>query len=134
VFNLNTVRIEKASLSSEHLNIVAVVEAAAHVDLLVDDSLSTAAEVSETDIQFDTELSEDGGGIDIHQPVDGCSQGFAGDCAKVGACAADPRHAFDGADSFTLFGCLHGGTFAARAGADNDDVELFVCWMLHGIA
>jgi hypothetical protein len=60
VFDLNAMGIEKVGLSGEDFDVIAIIEAAAHIDLLVNDRLSAAAEVTKADFEIDIQLSEDG--------------------------------------------------------------------------
>jgi hypothetical protein len=56
--------------------------------------------------------------------ADGLAQRLAGDRGPVGAAAADVAVLLDDGDLLAVLGGAHGGTLAAGAGAEDDDVEL----------
>src|SRR5207244_3596978 len=64
--------------------------------------------------------------VDLGDAKDRKPQRLAGDGAPVRAAAANLAVPLDDGDRFALFHRLHGGPFAAGAGANYDDVEFLV--------
>ena len=131
MLNLNAMRIKKSCLPQQHFDIIAIIEAPTHGDLLIDHRLSTATEISKTDLQINPQLLEHWGRVDIHQTINGRSKGLTGNRPQMSTRAANLRHSLDGTNALTLLGRFHSGSFAAGASPNHEHIKMFFWRSLH---
>src|SRR5690606_24050099 len=109
-------------MTEQKVDTVPVVEPTPHRDLLFDDPSGTFSQVRKADMQIVDGESVKGVVLDFSQLKDRITKRLARNRAPVGASPADDRMPFDGGNGASFFNSLHGGSLAAGAGSNDEDV------------
>ena len=101
---------------------VAFVESAPHVDLLIDHGFGTAPQLWKGEFQGESVLAIEFVAIHLVHLPDGEPQRFAWNRARVRAAAADSRLPLDHGHAQAVLDRLHRRSFAPGTGANYHDV------------
>ena len=124
VENRQGVRVDKTGLPAVEVDAIAQVEAAAHVDLLLDHPSGHRQRHRVGDLPAVADFPEQLAGVEAHQLLDRMAQGFRGDGAAVGTAAADHAVTLDHRRPQVVLGGVECGTFPGRATADNQNIVI----------
>ena len=71
MLHMDTICVEKTGVTAKNFDIVAIIKAAPHPDLLINHRLSTATQVTKANFQIDAQLAKHGGRVDVHESING---------------------------------------------------------------
>ena len=114
--------VAERSSSVENGDVVPVIKAAAHSDLLLDDRCGTAPQVPKAEVDRNSGFTKVTVRVDFGQSGNRRAERLAGNRADVGAVAANQSVPFNDRHVLALLCGLHRGAFAAGAGSDDDEV------------